>query len=240
MAAHRRRSDRRSARDHQPGRRPEQGDGARARRQRQAQPGQPEVRGGEDGEARPERIPPGRSRARPAGEPEEVGHGRCRVRPTRVVDAAGPLRILPRRRTSRSPSPGDGPGPSASSRVGGPGGARLGAPRSTSLAQRRPPGSGSRRRRGCFHRSPGRHGRGGNLGSRTDRRFVAGGGSRNTHRGWTMKRAACPAAGLSLPVGRAGQNIVLSLAAVSGTGCSTSQCSTILPSPSSRKMSMPA
>ena len=36
------------------------------------------------------------------------------------------------------------------------------------------------------------------------------------------------------------QNIVLELADASGTRCSTSQCSTILPSPSSLKMSMPA
>ena len=36
------------------------------------------------------------------------------------------------------------------------------------------------------------------------------------------------------------QNIPLSLAAIGGTTCSTSQCSTILPSSSSRKMSMPA
>ena len=40
--------------------------------------------------------------------------------------------------------------------------------------------------------------------------------------------------------GRLAQNIELSLADVSGTGCSTSQCSTTRPSPSSRKMSIPA
>src|SRR5258705_7371240 len=36
------------------------------------------------------------------------------------------------------------------------------------------------------------------------------------------------------------QNIVLALLEVAGTGCSTSQCSTILPSASKRKMSTPA
>ena len=36
------------------------------------------------------------------------------------------------------------------------------------------------------------------------------------------------------------QNMVLSLADESGMTCSTSQCSTILPSPSKRKMSIPA
>src|SRR5882672_4137147 len=36
------------------------------------------------------------------------------------------------------------------------------------------------------------------------------------------------------------QNIVLLFLEALGTGCSTSQCSTILPSPSKRKMSTPA
>src|SRR5204863_7054874 len=41
-------------------------------------------------------------------------------------------------------------------------------------------------------------------------------------------------------VGASSQNIVLSFAAVSGITWSTSQCSTILPARSKRKMSMPA
>jgi enamine deaminase RidA (YjgF/YER057c/UK114 family) len=46
---------------------------------------------------------------------------------------------------------------------------------------------------------------------------------------------------LSRPaISRSGQNIVLPFAAASGTTCNTSQCSTIFPSSSSRKMSMPA
>jgi hypothetical protein len=41
-------------------------------------------------------------------------------------------------------------------------------------------------------------------------------------------------------VARSYQNIVFALLEVAGTGCKTSQCSTILPSTSNRKMSTPA